>query len=99
MKFLILMHPTPGATPAQMAPVLHEEVGHVWAMYKSGLARELYMRGDGKGVVMVLECADAADAERQGGELPLVKAGLARVEIIALAPFSPFEKLFAAPVS
>lgn len=97
MKFLLLMHPAPGADPAQMAPVLPAEVKHAWEMYRSGVARELYMRGDGKGAVLVLQCADAAEAERHGGGLPLVKAGLARLEIVPLAPFTPFENLFAKP--
>ena len=95
MKFLIIMHPEPGADLARIGPVLPAEVKHAWEMYKSGVARELYMRGDGKGAVLVLECADAAEAERQAGGLPLVKAGLARLEILALAPFAPFESLFA----
>jgi hypothetical protein len=99
MKFLLLMHPTPGADRAQMAPVLPAEVRHAWAMYRSGVARELYMREDGKGAVLVLECADLGEAERQASALPLVQAGLARLEIIALAPFAPFESLFAAPAS
>ena len=97
MKFLVLMHPAPGADPAKMKPVLPAEVRHAWEMYRAGTARELYMRRDGKGAVLVLECEDAAEAERKSAELPLVAAGLAQVEVIALAPFTPFESLFAGP--
>jgi hypothetical protein len=97
MKLLVLMHPAPGADLSKMPAVLPAETRHAWEMYRSGAARELYMRGDGKGAVLVLECAGVAEAERLCGELPLVKAGLARVEIIELTPFTPFERLFAAP--
>ncbi len=99
MKFLVLMHPTPGANMTAMSAVLPAEVRHAWEMYKSGTARELYMRGDGKGAVLMLECADAAEAEHKCAELPLVKGGFARLDIIALAPFAPFESLFAKPAA
>jgi hypothetical protein len=99
MKFLVLMGSAPGVDLTQMLPVLPAEAKHAWEMYKSGIARELHLRGDGKGAVLVLECVDLAEAERQIGGLPLMKAGLARVEIIPLAPFTPFENLFARPAS
>ena len=95
MKFLVLMHPAPGLDPAKMVPHLPAETRHAWAMYKSGVARELYMRSDGHGAVLMLECADAAAASQAAAELPLAQAGLVRLEIIGLSPFGPFESLFA----
>ena len=82
---------------AQMRAVLPAEVRHAWDMYKNGTARELYMRGDGRGAVLILECNDAAEAEHKCAELPLVKGGFAHLEITALNPFAPFESLFAKP--
>ena len=46
--------------------------------------------------VLVLECADAAEARSALAGLPLVAAGLIEFELIPLVPYDGFARLFAA---
>jgi hypothetical protein len=44
--------------------------------------------------VLTLECADVMEARRTLAELPLVKAGLIAFELMPLAPYPGFARLF-----
>jgi hypothetical protein len=94
MKILALDKTLPGVTMEQILPHLEEEASHAWKMYKSGVYRELYMRGDRPGAAIVLECESIKEAKEFLAELPLVKYNLIEFEVIPLQAFTPFEKLF-----
>ncbi|MBL8057447.1 MAG: hypothetical protein JNK29_12145 [Anaerolineales bacterium] len=96
MKFLALEIEHPGAESADFAPHLRAEAARAWALYQAGLVRELYFRADRPMAVLVLECADAAEAQTALASLPLVQAGLISFDLIPLAPYPGFERLFAA---
>jgi muconolactone delta-isomerase len=95
MKILAFEKETPGATAEQFTPRLKAEAARVWELYKSGQVRELYFRQDRKEAVLVLECADAEEAQQILETLPLVQAGLIHFETIPLIPYPGFERLFA----
>lgn len=95
MKILCISTLKPGATPEKINPFLKEESAHAWQSYKQGVVREWYYRADKPGVVLMLECADVAEARRHLDDLPLIKAGLIDFEYIPLGPFLPLESLFA----
>ena len=94
MKILAIDKTLPGVTLEQILPHLQEEAAHAWKMYKSGVYRELYMRGDRPGAAIILECDSIEEAKKDLAELPLVKYNLIEFEVIPLQPFTPFEKLF-----
>ncbi len=98
MKILALDKTLPGVSMEHILPHLKKEAIHAWNMYKSGVYRELYMRGDRPGAAIILECNSMEDAKRELAELPLVKNNLVEFEIIPLQAFSPFEELFQQPV-
>jgi hypothetical protein len=54
-------------------PYLKEEVANVWRLWKAGIVRENYARGDVSGVVIVFECKDVAEAKRYVDDFPLSK--------------------------
>ncbi len=94
MKILAIEKEKPGLQPGQFAPFLKTEAMHVWELYLSGRIREIYFRADRSEAVLLLECADAAEAQQILGTLPLVQAGLIDFEIIPLIPYTGFERLF-----
>jgi hypothetical protein len=94
MKILALELEEEGMRPEQFAPHLKAEAGRVWELYQSGALRELYFRADRSEAVLILECADAAEAQQTLASLPLVQAGLIRFEVIPLVPYSGFARLF-----
>ena len=96
MKILALEIESPGATAEQFAPHLKAEAARVWDLYQAGILRELYFRQDQHSAVLVLECASVDEARQVLSTLPLVKASLISFEIIPLAPYPGFARLFAA---
>ena len=87
--------PTQGVTLEDLKPHLKEEAKHAWELYKAGIFREIYLRTDRPGALMVMECADVDEARKITEDLPLVKEGLIKFEFIPVGAFMPWETLFA----
>lgn len=94
MKILAIEKETPGSTAAEFRPLLEAEARQVWGLYRQGVIRELYFRPDEHAAVLVLECAGVAAAREALAALPLVQAGLIAFDVIPLAPYTGFERLF-----
>lgn len=94
MKFLALEREQPGLTAADFAPHLEAEAQRAWALYEAGIVRELYFNPDDHTAVLILECADAAAARAALDSLPLAQAGLVSFELVPLAPYTGFARLF-----
>jgi muconolactone delta-isomerase len=97
MKFLALEVELPGAGPADFEPHLRAEARRVWDLQQAGTVREIYFRADQHTAVLVLECGDLAEARSALASLPLVAEGLIRFEVLPLAPYPGFARLFAGP--
>lgn len=96
MKIIAIENELPGATAVQFQQRSRAEALHVWEFYQAGIVREVYFRADRAEAVLVLECADVAEAQSILETLPLVAAGLITFELIPLAPYPGFARLFAA---
>jgi hypothetical protein len=95
MKILALETDVPGVDDDAFTPSrLREEATQAWALYQAGTLRELHFRADRSAAVLVLECADVAEARRVLDTLPLVRERLIDFEIVPLAPYPGFERLF-----
>lgn len=94
MKILALERENSGATAAGFAPYLKSEAARVWELYQAGVIRELYFRQDRHTAVLVLECASLSRAEEALASLPLVKGGLIAFDLLPLAPYDGFGRLF-----
>ncbi len=94
MKILALEKEVSGSTTAQFQQHSQAEARSVWELYQQGIIRELYFRQDRSEAVLVLECEDVAVAETLLQRLPLVQAGLISFELIPLAAYPGFSRLF-----
>lgn len=96
MKILAIETDVPGVQDSDFTPeLLRAEAARAWALHQAGIVRELYFRADRHQAVLVLECADSADARRALDSLPLVERGMIAFEIIPLAAYPGFARLFA----
>jgi muconolactone delta-isomerase len=95
VKILALERELPGVSGEAFRPHLKAEAARVWELYQAGVLREIYFRQDRHSAVLVLECADVAEAHAALNTLPLVKEGLIAFEVIPLAPYPGFARLFA----
>ncbi len=94
MKILALEHERPGSTPEQFQPLLKEEALAVWQLHQSGTLREIYFDACSHTAVLILECEKTEAAQAILATLPLVHAGLIEFELIPLAPYDGFARLF-----
>lgn len=94
MKILALEKKVPGVTDEAFKPYLEEEASRVWELYQAGTFRELYFRQDESSAVLILECEDVEEAKGFLGTLPLVREGLITFDVIPLAPYPGFARLF-----
>ena len=94
MKILALEKELPGATAEAFQPLLKDEARRVWELQQSGALREIYFSADQHTAILMLECPSVEEARRVLSSLPLVTAGLIEFEIIPLAPYDGFARLF-----
>ena len=95
LKILAIEQEVPSTTAADFAPLLQAEAARAWELHQAGIIRELYFRADRPEAILILECADVAEAGQVLQTLPLVAAGLIRFEVIPLRAYPGFARLFA----
>ena len=93
MRNLALEHERSGA--AFPPDLLRAEARRLWELQQQGIVREVCFRADRHEAVLMLECADDAEARSHLETLPLVQAGLIDFEVIPLIPYDGFARLFA----
>jgi len=95
MKILAIEADLPDVDTVAMLPLLKAEATRVWDLVQAGVVREIYFRADRPSAVLILECANVEEAEHVLATLPLVQARLIAFDIIPLAPYPGFARLFA----
>ncbi len=90
---LVLLTAKPGVTREQVMTVMPAEIRATVRLYLEGTIRQWYSRGDGKGVVFILDCKDAAEAHAVIDGLPLSKESLMDHEFIPIGPLMPLGAL------
>ena len=86
-----------GVTREQVMAVMPAEIRQTVQLYLNGKIREWYSRGDGRGVVFLLDTRDVAGAQTIMEGLPLAKENLMDHEYIAVGPLLPLRLLMAKP--
>jgi hypothetical protein len=84
---------------ADIMKVMPNEVRNTVKLYLDGKIQQWWARGDGRGVVFILNCASVAEAKALTDTLPLSRAKYATFEYVALTPLTPLRMLIAEPQS
>lgn len=79
--------------------VMPNEVRDTLKLYLDGKISQWFGRADGKGVIFVINSKSVAEAKAITDTLPLVRAGLASFEFIALTPLTPLSRLLTDPAN
>ena len=74
----------------EFAAHIEAERERVRELYKDGIVRSIWSRKDAPGAVMLLECADQAEAHAAVGSLPLAQREMLEVQILPLSPYPAF---------
>jgi len=86
-----------GVTREQVMAVMPAEIRETVQLYLNGKIREWYSRGDGRGVVLLLDTRDVAEAHTIMESLPLAKENIMDHEYIAVGPLLPLRLLMTKP--
>src|SRR5260370_20127202 len=90
---LVIETPRQGVTPQQVMAVMPEEIQATVKLYLDGKIREWYSRGDGKGVIFLVDAKSEDEARALMETLPLAKAQLIDHEYIPVGPLMPLRAL------
>lgn len=90
---LVIQTPKRGVTFQQVRAVIPDEIQATVRLYLDGKIREWYSRGDGKGVIFLLDVKTEDAARALMETLPLAKQELMDSEYIPVGPLMPLRAL------
>jgi len=83
----------PDVDRQQVMSIMPEEVRATLKLYLEGKIQQWYSRGDGRGVLFIMNSTSLADAKAIMDDMPLSKANVANYEFTALGPLMPLRAL------
>jgi hypothetical protein len=90
---LVIQTPKQGVAFQQVMTLIPDEIQATVKLYLDGKIREWYSRGNGKGVVFLVEAKTEDEARSLMETLPLAKAQLMDSEYIPVGPLMPLKML------
>ena len=90
---LVIQTPKQGITVQQVMAVIPDEIQATVKLYLDGKIRQWYSRGDGKGVIFLVDAKSEDDARALMETLPLAKSHLMDHEYIPVGPLMPLRAL------
>ncbi len=92
-EVLVILTPRQGVTPQQIMAVIPEEIRATVKLYLDGKIRQWYSRGDGKGVIFLIDAKTEDEARAIMEGLPLAKEHLMDHQYIPVGPLMPLRAL------
>ena len=86
---LTILTPRAGVTVEQIMKIMPAVIRATVPLYLDGKIQQWFTRGDGKGVIFLLNCTDAAEARALMQSLPLSKENLVDEQFIPVGPLLP----------
>ena len=86
---LAIVSPKPGVTVEQVMNIMPAEIRATVPLYLEGKIQQWFTRGDGRGVIFLLNCKDVAEARALIESLPLSKENLVDEQFIPVGPLLP----------
>ena len=84
-----MLSPKPGVIPGQIMKIMPAEIRATVPLYLDGKIQQWYMRGDGRGVIFIMNCKDVEEARALIESLPLSQAKLVDGQFIPVGPLLP----------
>lgn len=90
---LVIETPKQGVTPQQVMAAIPDEIQATVKLYFDGKIREWYSRGNGKGVIFLVEAKTEDEARAIMETLPFAKEQLMDSQYIPVGPLMPLRAL------
>ena len=95
-EVLVIQTAKQGVTPQQIMAVIPSEIRATVKLYLDGKIRQWYSRGDGKGVIFLVDAKAEGEARAIMETLPLAEKQLMDHEYIPVGPLMPLRALMGA---
>ncbi|MCX6952317.1 MAG: superoxide dismutase [Verrucomicrobia bacterium] len=95
MRILAIERELPLPMHRNLQDLLREEAAVVWELQKRSIIREIWFTKADRRAVIMLECADVAEARKHLATLPLVRAELIDFALHELCTYDGLERLLA----
>jgi hypothetical protein len=95
-EVMVIQTAKQGVTAQQIMAVIPAEIRATVKLYLDGKIRQWYSRGDGKGVIFLVEAKTEDEARALMETLPLAKEQLMDHEYIPVGPLMPLRALLGA---
>ena len=82
-----------GVSPQQIMSVMPDEIRATVKLYLDGKIRQWYSRGDGKGVILLIDAKSIDEARAIIDPMPLSQVNLTDHEYIPVGPLMPLAAL------
>jgi len=92
-EVLVIETPRQGVTAQQIMAVIPSEIRATVKLYLDGKIRQWYSRGDGKGVIFMVDATTEDEARAIVETLPLAQAHLMDHQYIPVGPLMPLRAL------
>jgi hypothetical protein len=92
-EVLVIQTAKQGITPQQIMTLMPSEIRATVKLYFDGKIRQWYSRGDGKGVIFLVDAKTVDEARALMETLPLAKEQLMDHEYIPVGPLMPLRAL------
>jgi hypothetical protein len=86
---LAILTPKAGVTPDQIMKIMPAEIRATVPLYLDGKIQQWFTRGDGRGVIFILNCTDLSEARALLQSLPLSQQNLMDEQFIPVGPLLP----------
>lgn len=83
----------PGIDRTALLNTMPQEVSDTVKLYLDGKIQQWFARGDGRGVVFIMNAKSVEEAKTITDALPLIKSNLATFEFLPLGPLTPLRFL------
>ncbi len=95
-EVIVIVTAKPGVQRQQIMNVMPAEVRATVKLYLEGKIRQWYSKGDGRGVILLIDAKTVDEAHAIVDSLPLSKENLMDHEYIPVGPLMPLGALIAA---
>src|SRR5215469_14476633 len=94
-EVMVILTAKQGVTQQQILNVMPDEIRATVKLYLDGTIRQWYSRGDGRGVILLIDAKTVEEAHAAIDAMPLSTENLVDHEYIAVGPLMPLAALIA----
>jgi hypothetical protein len=95
MQFLLIARVVEGVAMEQVLLHVKAEAEAVWQKYTAQIVRSIHYIADNSGAILMCEAANLEAMQEIAAQFPMVKAGVLKIEVLPLKPYTGLASLFA----